>query len=78
MNAKQKRMVKAVESLKHYIDTYDKQPMYEDYTDACFINDIIYGLGIALDEKQYSMADGFIRFKTFLAGFLKEHEGKVN
>ena len=52
--------------------------MYEDYTDACFINDIIYGLGIALDERQYSMADGFIRFKIFLADFLKEHEGKVN
>jgi hypothetical protein len=78
MTEKQKRMKDVVAKLTHYMDTYDKQYGYVDYDDAIFINDVLYGIGIALDEKEYKYAPGFIKFKSFLKEFLNEHEGTVN
>lgn len=65
----QERMAKAVEKLTEYMRTYDKQVGYMDYSDEIFIDDVLYGLGIALDEAEYSYADGYRKFKARL----KEH-----
>jgi hypothetical protein len=59
---KNPRMKKAVEFLKEYVNTYDAQIGYEEYSDSIFINDILYKLAIALDDK-YKYGDGFDRFK---------------
>jgi hypothetical protein len=63
--AKQKRMKKAVAFLKNYIETYDKQHAYENYSDETYINDILYGLGASLSD-DYKWASGFTKFKEFL------------
>jgi endonuclease YncB( thermonuclease family) len=78
MTVKQNRMKGVVAKLIHYMDTYDKQYGYVYYSDATFINDVLYGIGIALNEQEYQYAQGFIKFKAFLKEFLNEHEGAVN
>ena len=60
------KMKKAVASLTEYMRTYHLQPGYEDYTEATFIDDVLYGLGIALDPKQHKYAQGLDVFKTKL------------
>jgi hypothetical protein len=72
MNKKQKRMKKAVEYMQNYINTYDKQTGYLDYSDDCFILDMIYGIGLALDSKDYEFADGFNNFKKVVVELIKE------
>ena len=69
-NAKQERVAAAVKYLKKYMKTYDKQYGYLDYSDKTIIDDILYGLGAALDDK-YKMANGFEKFKVVLREHLK-------
>lgn len=71
------RMFHAVEYLKKYINAYDKQYQYLDYSDETLINDILYGLGVALDEKQYMYADGFRKFKERLHDCLTTVTNKI-
>ena len=72
MNIEQRRMKAAVEYLQQYMQTYDTQRGYLDYSDKTFINDVLYGLGVALNPKQYEFADGFDRFKEHLREHLSE------
>ena len=78
MTEKQNRMKDAVAKLTKYIGTFDTQHGYVDYSDATFINDVLYGIGIALNEQEYQYAQGFVKFKAFLKDFLNEHEGTIN
>lgn len=73
MTAKQKRMKKAVEWLKVYMREYDKQPHYTEYTDATFIDDVLYGLGVALHGKNVTWASGYEVWKQTL----RSHLGKA-
>lgn len=63
---KRKRMREAVSRLTDYMKTYDQQAGYEDYTDETFINNVLYGLGIALDKDKYFAGQGFDAFKSVL------------
>ena len=64
---KRKRVRNAVEYLKDYIGTYDElQPGYEDFSDETIINDLLYGLGVALQPDEYRFAGGFDKFKEVL------------
>jgi len=58
-----------IEKFKEYVNTYDphKHGLGSDVT---IIKDMVYGLGIALDEKKYSMADGFRRFIKHLVDII--------
>lgn len=47
------------------METYDKQVGYLDHTNKTIIDDVLYGLGVALDNK-YRFADGFDKFKKRL------------
>ncbi len=55
-----------VAEFQKYIETYDKQFGYENYTDDNFIKDVIYGIGhsisIAENNKEYRFVDGFKKF----------------
>ena len=73
LTKKQLRVKKAIARLTDYMVTYDKQICYLDYDDETIIADVVYGLGIALDDKQYSMSDGFKRFKAVLKKYLEDH-----
>lgn len=66
LSKRQKRMKKAVASLQEFMQTYDQQQGYMDYVDGTLINDVLYGIGIALDDK-YRFADGFALFKKELS-----------
>jgi hypothetical protein len=63
---RQERMKLMVAYLKDYMNTYDKQPNYKRYTDKTFIDDVLYGLGVAIDPSTYQFADGFDRWKETL------------
>jgi hypothetical protein len=67
-----KRMALMVKYLTRFMETYDKQYNYEGYTDRTFIDDVLYGLGVALNPEKHQFADGFDTWKETLAQFLKE------
>lgn len=67
-------MVNAVESLKDYWETYDQQAWYESYKVETLIDDALYALGIAIDEKQFRFVDGFERFKEILRKHLEPEQ----
>lgn len=66
LTKKQKRMQKIVEGLQEFVATYDMQEGYLDYSDRTFIDDMLYGIAIALDKDKYSYAGGFGEFREFL------------
>lgn len=63
---RRQRVQEAIKYLQHYMNTYDSQMGYLEYTDEIIINDVLYGLGVALDRDQYQFADGFKKFKEVL------------
>lgn len=60
----------AIKELQQYIKTYNKQYEWEQYQEKTVIDDILYGLGIAIDKQIYSGANGFKEFKHFLLLYL--------
>lgn len=68
-----KRMKCAVVYLQDFMRTYDQQHGYETYSDSILIQDVLYGLGVALYPDKYSHADGFTEFKCFLKVFLEKN-----
>lgn len=71
LTKERKRMRDAVASLQSYMRTYSAQPCYMDYSDENFIDDVLYGLGEALDQK-YMFAEGFEEFKARLLEHLSK------
>lgn len=67
----QLRMQKIVAEFQDYVRTYTKQVHYDTYSDQCFIDDMLYGIGIALDAKQFQYSQGFDNWKAKL----REHLG---
>ena len=52
------------------MDRYDKQQGYESYSEETLIDDVLYGLGIALDSRN-AYANGYEKFKTRLIAHLR-------
>lgn len=65
----------AVEYLVEYWGTYARQHGYINYSVETLIDDALYGLGMAIDEKQFRFADGYDRFKKVLSDHLERSEG---
>ena len=60
---------------KEYVNTYD--PTKDSFDDFCIIEDMVYGLGISLDDK-YRMADGFRKFLVDLNGqFVEKYDAII-
>lgn len=74
MTKRQKRVKSAIEYLKKYINTYENQKGYLDYADGTIIDDILYGLGVALDEEKYKFGNGYDRFKLRLLDHIGPRE----
>jgi hypothetical protein len=70
MTARQKKVDAAIKYLVKYMATYDKQIGYLEYTDETIIEDVLYGLGVAIGGKKYMWANGFATFKERLAKHL--------
>ena len=71
LTAKQKRMQRAIRYLADYLGTYEKQAGCLDYTDKTLIDDVLYGLGVALDPVAHKWASGYGVWKDKL----REHLG---
>lgn len=61
-----KRMRLIVGRLQEYVRTYSDQAHYEDYSDTIFIDDMLYGIGLALEPLEHQGATGFDKFKAAL------------
>lgn len=72
MTKKQKRMKEAVKYLKEYMESYDKQRHYLDFEDVTLIDDVLYGLGVALGGEKYKFASGYAKFQKVLREHLSE------
>ena len=67
----QERMKLMVKYLQRYMETYDQQYGYENYTDKTFIYDVVYCLGVALNPTEHQYANGFDKWKMKLIELLK-------
>jgi len=72
MNKKQKRTMEIIESFQEYVKKYTQQVGCCDYTDTIIIDDMLYGLGLALDKDKYYAAPGYDEFKKYLVNYLGE------
>jgi len=61
-----KRMNRMVKYMQNYWSTYSDQQNYEIFSEDTFIDDALYAIGVALNEKDYMFASGFRRFKQSL------------
>ena len=66
LTAKQKRMQRAIRFLAEYMGTYEAQTGCLNYTDKTLIDDVLYGLGVALEPAQYEYANGYDAWKDKL------------
>ena len=78
LNAKQKRVKAIIEKLQHYMETYSDQTGYLDYSDETIIDDVLYGLGIAIDDEKYHFNDGYRKFKAKLIKHIGDDYEKSN
>ncbi len=58
-----------MEKFKEYVQTYDPKKNGLDNDDT-IVKDMIYGIGLCLNKKEFEFAGGFKKFKTFLKAFL--------
>lgn len=61
-----------IEDMTNYLQSYPKQRCWESYSPETILNDLVYGIGISIDEKCYSYADGYRDFKRYLIEFLEK------
>lgn len=66
-----KPMKDVVTHIKNYVNTYDTQAGYEDYSDEIYIDDMLYVIGTSLSG-EYKFRNGFVRFKEVLLKKLLE------
>lgn len=58
-----------MQKFKEYVNTYDKRKNGLDNDDT-IVKDMLYGIGLCLDKEEYTFAEGYRKFKTFLKAFL--------
>mgnify|MGYP000109025365 CR=1 FL=1 len=58
-----------MQKFKEYVKTYDAKKNGLDNDDT-IVKDMLYGIGLCLNKKEFEYADGFKKFKTFIKAFL--------
>ena len=72
LSSKQRaRMARIVADFQKYVATYHEQECYQDYSDRTFIDDILYGIGVAIEPKAFKYADGFDKWRAELLKHLQ-------
>ena len=66
-------MRKAIQYLMDHMNTYDLQGGCLDYSDETLIDDVLYGLGVALGGKEHQYAQGFEVWKAKLRKHLERN-----
>ena len=75
LTPRQEKVKKGIEYLIHYVGTYPNQYGYLGYSDETIIDDVLYGLGIALDDDEYQMAEGYRKFQERLLRHIQKNLG---
>ena len=44
------------------LEMYRTEGSFKQYSDGCFVEDVMYFLGVSIDEQEYCNADGYRRF----------------
>lgn len=72
-----KAMRAAVARFQKYVATYSDQAHYDEYSQKCYIEDMLYGIGISFCEfgADYTGPGGYERFKQRLREHLGGHNG---
>ena len=78
LKPKKTNIQNALDYLNHYLATYPRQYNYEKYSDEVFIEDILYGLGVAIGGEKYMFAIGFDKFKEVLREHLERKSHHVS
>lgn len=63
-------MKEAVAYLQEYMNTYINQPGYKSFSAQTLVDDVLYGLGVALDKERHTAAQGYRAFKEKLKAHL--------
>ena len=71
MNKAQKRMDQIVGDFQEYVETYSNQSNWRDYSDTIFIDDMLYGIGIALNRPDHEFGKGYDTWKEKLRAHLE-------
>ena len=58
-----------MQKFKDYVQTYNAKKNGLDNDDT-IVKDMLYGIGLCLNKKEFEFADGFKKFKTFIKAFL--------
>ena len=58
-----------MKNFKEYVKTYDTKKNGLDDDDT-IVKDMLYGIGLCLNKKEFQYADGFSKFKMFIKSFL--------
>lgn len=69
-----KSMKDIVADFEKYVVTYKSQADYENYSYETFINDMVYGIGLAINPETYMWADGYESFKIDLIEFFRNRQ----
>ena len=67
---KAKKITDMASSLTEYWSTYNVQPNADSFTETTFLDDALYGIGIAMNRR-YEGAEGYDEFKKVLIEHLK-------
>ena len=66
-----KPMEDIVKHIRDYVNTYDTQTGFEEYSNEIYIDDMLYVIGTSLGP-DYKFRNGFVRFKALLLEKLLE------
>jgi hypothetical protein len=66
LKRRQKRMRAIVARFQEYVRTYSDQAHYDEYRDGTFMDDMLYGIGIAIEPEKWREGSGFEAFKETL------------
>ncbi len=64
-------IIDASARIQNFWLTYSNQEGYQNYSLETFLNDALYGIGLAIDESKYREAQGFDQFKKELIEYLE-------
>lgn len=72
--SRENRMKMIVEDFQNYVKTYSEQVAYQSYSDEVFLDDMLYGLGIAIGDEEFRYLNGYKHWKKILMNFLKTNK----
>jgi hypothetical protein len=65
-------MRKGVQRITRYWESYHTQHDYDKYPKAIFLEDALYAIGMAIDNKRFAFGDGYRDFIKQLTKYLED------